>query len=85
MDDLAFSQNISSSGTLLQLKKGIIAESDQGISCIDNINKVEKYEQILMEAMDSKSIIVQTNSLLLKVRTETSIIASAEPKRDKIR
>jgi DNA replicative helicase MCM subunit Mcm2 (Cdc46/Mcm family) len=68
-----------------ELAKGVLPLADQGYCIIDGIEKVPKAHLSIIEVMDREKLTVTSDSLSTELDVKTTIIASADPKHQKIK
>ena len=67
-----------------ELAKGILPLSDQAFCLIDGLEKVPKAHLSILEVMDREKLTIASDSLNTELDVKTTIIATADPKNQKL-
>lgn len=53
--------------------------ADQGVCCIDELDKVGAEQHALLEAMEQQSISIAKSGVVTSLKSRTSVLAAANP------
>jgi DNA replicative helicase MCM subunit Mcm2 (Cdc46/Mcm family) len=68
-----------------ELAKGILPLADQSFCLIDGIEKVPRAHLSILEVIDREKLTIASDSLNIELDVKTTIIASADPKNQKLK
>lgn len=61
------------------LEAGALVLADQGVCCLDELDKMTCDHHALLEAMEQQSISVAKSGMVASIRTRTTVLAAANP------
>lgn len=62
------------------IEAGALVLTDQGVCCLDELDKMSSNHQSLLEVMEDQTVSVAKAGVLCKIPARTSILAAANPK-----
>lgn len=71
--------NILTGGGELCIEAGALILADQGVCCIDELDKVGAEQHALLEAMEQQSISIAKSGVVTSLKSRTSVLAAANP------
>lgn len=63
----------------MTIEAGALVLADQGVCCIDELDKISCEPHALLEAMEQQSISVAKSGVVTSLRSRTAILAAANP------
>lgn len=61
------------------LEAGALVMADQGVCCIDELDKINAHTDVLLEAMEDQIVNVSKAGVINKLQSKTAILAAANP------
>jgi DNA helicase MCM8 len=66
-------------GGELCIEAGALILADQGVCCIDELDKIGAEQHALLEAMEQQSISIAKSGVVTSLKSRTSVLAAANP------
>lgn len=66
-------------GGELCIEAGALILADQGVCCIDELDKVGNEQHALLEAMEQQSISIAKSGVVTSLKSRTAVLAAANP------
>jgi DNA helicase MCM8 len=63
----------------LCIEAGALILADQGVCCIDELDKITAEQHALLEAMEQQSISIAKSGVVTSLKSRTSVLAAANP------
>lgn len=63
----------------LCIEAGALILGDQGVCCIDELDKITAEQHALLEAMEQQSISVAKSGVVTSLKSRTTVLAAANP------
>jgi DNA helicase MCM8 len=63
----------------LCIEAGALILADQGVCCIDELDKITTEQHALLEAMEQQSISIAKSGVVTSLRSRTAVLAAANP------
>lgn len=61
------------------IEAGALILADQGVCCIDELDKIGAEQHALLEAMEQQSISIAKSGVVTSLKSRTSVLAAANP------
>jgi len=69
----------SGRGGDLRIEAGALILADQGVCCIDELDKITSEQHALLEAMEQQSISIAKSGVVTSLKSRTAVLAAANP------
>lgn len=70
---------IGTGGGELCIEAGALILADQGVCCIDELDKITAEQHALLEAMEQQSISIAKSGVVTSLKSRTAVLAAANP------
>ncbi len=66
-------------GGELCIEAGALILADQGVCCIDELDKITADQHAVLEAMEQQSISIAKSGVVTSLKSRTAVVAAANP------